>query len=50
MKHIAIFQEFETIASKLGIRITQEKGDFRGGYCLLKEERIIVLNKHKPIK
>ena len=50
MKPIAIFQEFETIASKLGIRIIQEKGDFKGGYCLLEEERIIVLNKHKPIE
>ena len=50
MKPSVIFQEFEHLAEKLGIRIMQEKGDFNGGYCLLEEERIIVINKLKPIE
>ena len=50
MKPAAILEEFENIAEEIGIRIIQEKGNFNGGYCLLEAERIIVLNKHKPIE
>ena len=50
MKPGDIIQEFEQIAEKLGILIMQEKGDFNGGYCLLEKERIIVINKLKPIE
>ena len=44
MKPTIVFQEFEQIAEKLGIRIVLEKGDFKGGFCLLEEEHIIVIN------
>ena len=50
MKPTAVFQEFEQIAEKLGIRILQEKGNFNGGYCFLEEKCIIVINKLKPIE
>ena len=50
MKPAAILQEFEQIAEKLNIRIVQEKGNFNGGFCLLEEKRIIVVNKLKPIE
>ena len=50
MKPTIVFQEFEQIAEKLGIRIVLEKGDFKGGFCLLEEEHIIVINKLKPIE
>ncbi len=50
MKPNVIFQEFEQIAEELGIHILQEKGNFNGGYCLLEEKRIIVINKLKPIE
>ena len=50
MKPASIFQEFEQIAEQLNIRIMQEKGNFNGGYCLLEEKRIIVVNKQKPIE
>ena len=50
MKPASMFQEFEKIAEQLNIRIMQEKGDFNGGYCLLEEKRIIVVNKQKPIE
>jgi hypothetical protein len=29
----------------MGVNIRYEKGDFDGGYCLLRDERIIVVNK-----
>ena len=50
MKLTVIFQEFEQIAEELNIRILQEKGNFNGGYCLLEEQRIIVINKVKPLE
>ena len=40
-----ILKEFEIVANELGVRIRFEKGDFDGGYCLLREEHIIVVNK-----
>jgi hypothetical protein len=40
-----ILSELEQLASNCGITIRYEKGDFDGGYCVLKAERLIVINK-----
>ncbi|MGE5363600.1 MAG: hypothetical protein ACM3SM_05665 [Bacteroidota bacterium] len=40
-----ILQELKTLASDLGATIRFEKGDFKGGYCLLKDSKVIVINK-----
>jgi len=40
-----ILNELEQLASNCGIAIRYEKGDFDGGYCVLKAERLIVINK-----
>jgi hypothetical protein len=45
MENQELLTELETIASQLGIKLRYEKGDFEGGYCVLKSERIIVINK-----
>jgi hypothetical protein len=37
--------ELEIVAHDMGVNIRYEKGDFDGGYCLLRDERIIVVNK-----
>jgi len=37
--------ELEIVAHDMGVQIRYEKGDFEGGYCLLRDERIIVVNK-----
>ena len=50
MKPTIIFEEFEKLAEKIDIKIIQEKGDFKGGYCLLEKEGIIVVNKLKPLE
>ena len=50
MKSTIIFQELEQVAEKMKICIIQEKGNFEGGFCLLEEEQIIVINKLKPIE
>ena len=50
MKLTMIFQEFEKLAEALDIEIVQEKGNFRGGYCHLEKEGIIVVNKLNPME
>ena len=50
MKPTIIFQEFEKLAEKMDIKIIQDKGDFKGGYCLLEKEGIIVVNKLKSLE
>ena len=37
--------EIEQAAQEMGVRIRYEKGNFDGGYCILREEKIIVVNK-----
>ena len=50
MKPTIIFQEFEQLAEALDVKIVQEKGNFKGGYCLLEKEEIIVVNKLNPME
>ena len=50
MKSENIFQDLIDIAESLGVKIVQEKGNFKGGYCLFEKEKIIVVNKLKPIE
>ncbi len=37
--------DLEELATEMGMRIRYEKGDFDGGYCILKDQQIIVVNK-----
>ena len=45
MTHEQILNELEQLASNCVIAVRYEKGDFDGGYCVLKAERLIVINK-----
>ncbi len=45
-----IIQELKDIINNLGIQIRFEKGDFKGGYCLLKNKKLIVINKIQSSK
>ncbi len=40
-----ILQELKDLAAQLGAEVRFEKGDFKGGYCLLKDSKVIVINK-----
>lgn len=51
MKEEELLLEIEQAAQDMGLRIRYEKGDFDGGYCILRDENIIVVNKKlSPIK
>ncbi len=45
MKHEEISQELHELAKQLGVNIRYEKGDFEGGYCTLKDEKMVLINK-----
>ncbi len=49
MTHEQILCELEDLAEKSSITLRYEKGDFDGGYCVLKDERIIVINKRLAV-
>jgi len=40
-----VLSELKSLASELGATVRFEKGDFKGGYCLLKDSKVIVINK-----
>jgi hypothetical protein len=40
-----LIQDLRSVAAQLGAEVRFEKGDFKGGYCLLKENKVIVINK-----
>lgn len=51
MKEEELLLEIEQSAQDMDLRIRYEKGDFDGGYCILRDENIIVVNKKlSPIK
>ncbi|NLT49973.1 MAG: hypothetical protein GXX85_03535 [Ignavibacteria bacterium] len=41
----SIFEELKALAQQMGVKVRFEKGDFKGGYCLLKDSKVIVINK-----
>lgn len=40
-----LINELREIATRLGVNVRFEKGDFKGGYCLVMEKKIIIINK-----
>lgn len=46
-----LLKELEELAVQCAIIVRYEKGDFEGGFCVLKAERLIVVNKKlAPLK
>ncbi len=49
MTNEEFFEELKAVAGELGIRVRFETGDFDGGYCLLREEKMLVLNRRSTV-
>jgi hypothetical protein len=45
MKHEEIIGELQEVARQLGITVRFEKGDFEGGYCILKAQKLLLINR-----
>ena len=50
MKKEKLYNEFEQLIQRLGLRILRGKGDFAGGTCTVNSEKVVVLNKLKPLE
>jgi hypothetical protein len=42
--------ELEEVAERLGFKIRYEKGNFEGGYCILKESQLLVVNSRNEVE
>jgi hypothetical protein len=40
-----IVEDLKSIAAQLGAEVRFEKGNFKGGYCILKDSKVVVINK-----
>jgi hypothetical protein len=40
-----IIEELKNLAIQLGASVRFEKGDFKGGYCIVQEKKQIIINK-----
>ena len=45
MDYSSLIQELEGLVRQRGIQLRYEKGDFDGGYCILKDQKVLVVNK-----
>lgn len=45
-----IIQDLKSVAAQLGAEVRFEKGDFKGGYCIIKENKVIVINKNANLQ
>jgi len=45
-----LLAELEDIVQRLGYKLRYEKGDFEGGYCLLMESRLFVINTKNEVE
>ena len=46
----AMLEELRETCEQLGYTIRYEKGDFDGGHCILKEKRLLVVNRKFTIE
>jgi len=50
MRKADILSELESIARQTGFRVRYEKGNFLGGACRVKTEKVLVINKFLPVE
>ena len=49
MKPQKLYEELTEIAKSLGYKIRKDIGNFKSSNCILKDEKIIILNKYSGI-
>jgi len=45
VKQEELIEELQSAAQQLGVTVRYEKGDFEGGYCILREQKMLLINK-----
>jgi hypothetical protein len=44
-----LLEELKSLAGELGVKVRFENGNFDGGYCLLRTERLLVINRRSNV-
>lgn len=50
MKPDKLIIELEQLAEQAGYVIRKERGTFRGDHCVVEGDRLIVINKNRPVE
>ncbi len=45
MKAEEIIEELQNAARQIGVTVRFEKGDFEGGYCVLRDQHLVLINR-----
>jgi hypothetical protein len=45
MKHEEMIQELLDVARQLGISVRFDQGNFEGGYCILRTQQLLLVNR-----
>ena len=45
-----LLQDLKSLADQMGAKVRFERGDFKGGYCLVKDSKVIVINKSSNLQ
>lgn len=40
-----VLEDLKSLASEMGVKVRLERGDFKGGYCLVRSNKNIIINK-----
>lgn len=48
MKADKFLIELERVVEEMGYRIRKEKGSFKGDFCVLEGDKMVVMNKNHP--
>ena len=48
MKSKKIYIELKEVFDKIGYKVILDNGNFNSGYCILEDDKVIVINKNKP--
>ncbi len=44
-----LLEELKSVATLVGVKVRFENGNFDGGYCLLRTERLLVINRRSNV-
>jgi hypothetical protein len=40
-----VLNDLKSLAIQMGAKVRFERGDFNGGYCIIEEKKVVVINK-----
>lgn len=50
MKSEKLLLELESVLEQSGYKLRKERGSFRGADCMIEGEKLVIVNKNKPIE